>query len=205
MSKRLYPFLFSLGALVVAGVLILLNAPVSTAAAPPFEVIASGLDNPRGIAFGPKGALYVAEAGRGRGNDTGAPCVPGELGEDVCFGPTGAVTRVWHGKQKRIVTGLSSFANISDNGFAFGPHDISFKGWHGAYVVVGACFDPVGVDDGCGQLIRLQKSGGWQSVADLTAYEVDNNPDDSHVESDPYAVLALTGHDDDKARNRSDP
>jgi hypothetical protein len=29
-------------------------------------VVMSGLDNPRGMAFGPEGALYVAEAGRGR-------------------------------------------------------------------------------------------------------------------------------------------
>ena len=29
------------------------------------QVIASGLDNPRRLAFGPDGALYVAEAGRG--------------------------------------------------------------------------------------------------------------------------------------------
>ena len=29
------------------------------------QVIASGLDNPRKLAFGPDGALYVAEAGRG--------------------------------------------------------------------------------------------------------------------------------------------
>jgi hypothetical protein len=32
---------------------------------PTIETVASGLDNPRGLAFGPDGALYVAEAGRG--------------------------------------------------------------------------------------------------------------------------------------------
>jgi glucose/arabinose dehydrogenase len=29
------------------------------------SVVMSGLDNPRGLTFGPQGALYVAEAGRG--------------------------------------------------------------------------------------------------------------------------------------------
>jgi len=34
-------------------------------ATPPFEVVMSNLDNPRGLAWGPEGGLYVAEAGRG--------------------------------------------------------------------------------------------------------------------------------------------
>src|SRR5215472_4543614 len=32
---------------------------------PSLTCVMSGLDNPRGMAFGPQGALYVAEAGRG--------------------------------------------------------------------------------------------------------------------------------------------
>lgn len=171
----------------LANLLILFSAASDTAASQQFEVIASGLDNPRGLAFGPEGALYVAEAGRG-GN---GPCTPFELfGGILCYGPTGAVTRIWRGSQTRIVTSLSSFAH-QDGGFAFGPHDISFHGWGGAYVTVGACFAP---NDSCGRLIHLQASGQWQVVADLGAYEVLNNPDGLHEgESNPYAVLALSG------------
>lgn len=43
-----------------AGVLTI-STPVHTAV----TVVMSGLDNPRGLAFGPEGALYVVEAGRG--------------------------------------------------------------------------------------------------------------------------------------------
>jgi hypothetical protein len=57
----------------------------SPAAAPPWTVVMKELDNPRGLAFGDDGALYVAEAGRGgsgpcislRGLPPCAPAAPG--------------------------------------------------------------------------------------------------------------------------------
>src|SRR5919108_5761738 len=70
------------------------------------QVVARGLNNPRGIAFGPDGALYVAEAGAGGAG----PCLTGPEGEQVCFGSSGAVTRVWRGTQHRVQGGLPSLA-----------------------------------------------------------------------------------------------
>jgi glucose/arabinose dehydrogenase len=64
--------------------------------------VASGLDNPRGMAFGPNGALYVAEAGEG-GSDF---CFEHPALGPVCGGMSGAVTRLWKGKQERILRGL---------------------------------------------------------------------------------------------------
>src|SRR5438132_14309987 len=72
------------------------------AADTPFTVLASGLDSPRGLAFGPEGALYVAEAGRG---GTG-PCLNSPEGGQACYGASGAVTRIWRGTQQRLATGL---------------------------------------------------------------------------------------------------
>ncbi len=170
----------------LAGVLILSSAPLDATADQPFEVIASGLDNPRGLAFGPEGALYVAEAGRGGDG----PCVDGPFGGPVCYGPTGAVTRILDGEQERIATGLSSFAS-PEGRQAFGPQDISFQGRGGAYVPVGVCFVP---NDSCGRLIHVSASGKWRAVADITAWEIEKNPDGAHDgESNPYAVLALPG------------
>ncbi len=144
----------------LASLLILFSAASDTAASQQFAVIASGLDNPRGLAFGPEGALYVVEAGRG---GTGL-CTPFELfGGILCYGPTGAVTRVWRGSQTRIVTGLSSFAH-PDGGFAFGPHDISFHGRGGAYVTVGGVSHQMIAVDGCSACKRAA-SGTWSRTS----------------------------------------
>ncbi len=163
--------------------LVLFGLPSNVSADQPYQVVASGLDNPRGLAFGPEGALYVVEAGRGGGG----PCIPGPFGT-ACYGETGAVTRIQNGVQEQIVSNLSSFASPQGRQ-AFGPHDISFNGRGGAYLVVGGCFLP---NESCGRLLHLPASGKWKAIADLTAYEVANNPDGAHPgESDPYAVLAL--------------
>ena len=67
----------------------------------------SRLDNPRGMEFGPQGALYVAEAGRGGGADPNAPSFV-LRGTTLSYGATGAVSRLWKGEQERVARGLVS-------------------------------------------------------------------------------------------------
>ncbi len=85
-------------------------------------MVASGLDSPRGLAFGPTGELYVAEAGHGGSG----PCGLGAEGAQVCYGSSGAVTRIGFGYQERIVTGLPSIAGAGPQQVG-GPHDIAFE------------------------------------------------------------------------------
>ena len=156
------------------------------------SVVMTGLDNPRGLAFGPEGALYVVEAGRGGA----APCQT-LRGATQCYGPSGAVTRLWRGQQERIATGFPSM--VSPVGDAWGAHDISFRGRGGAYITTGfganptlrAGFGEAGM--GFGRLIKMSASGGWDFVADLSAHEIATNPDGGLVESNPYGVLAEPG------------
>ncbi|TRT47754.1 MAG: hypothetical protein EWV85_17895, partial [Microcystis aeruginosa Ma_QC_C_20070703_M131] len=53
-------------------------------------VLASGLNNPRGMTLGPEGQLYITQAGRG-GNGT---CILSGGQSQVCYGPTSAITRL---------------------------------------------------------------------------------------------------------------
>ncbi|WP_433790004.1 ScyD/ScyE family protein [Actinoplanes sp. CA-252034] len=86
---------------------------------PSVEIVARGLDNPRGLAFGGRGELFVAEAGRG-----GPACRPTVEGGSVCSGVTGAITVVEFGRQWRIRSGLPSEASPAGTG-ATGPSDVT--------------------------------------------------------------------------------
>lgn len=105
------------------------------------QVVASGLNNPRGLAFSPDGGLYVAEAGVG---GTGV-CLPDpeDPTSEVCAGDTGSITRInlKKGTQERIATGLPSIAGESGEAAA-GPHDISFHGKGNGYISIGLGADP---------------------------------------------------------------
>jgi hypothetical protein len=95
--------------------------------------VAEGLNNPRGIGFGPDGALYVAESGSGGAG----PCIDSpEGGAQSCFGRTGSVTRITRHSKKRVLTGLPSVAEAGLRVAASGPVDLGFSGWTG-YLLIG--------------------------------------------------------------------
>jgi hypothetical protein len=185
-------------------------AGVSAAHDSSLEVVADGLDNPRGLDFSHWGALYVAEAGRGGAG----PCIPGPDG-DVCAGASGAVTKIWHGKQRRVVKGLPSLATpgraatpesaaVAAGSDAIGPSDISF-GFFSAYLTVGLGQNPAvrvpptlgPLGPKFGKLYRISPFGRVRAVADISAYEQDANPDgnmeEGGVDSNPNSVLARPG------------
>jgi hypothetical protein len=164
------------------------------------RVVASGLDNPRGLGFDRDGALYVAESGRGDPNpdDAGSICFPGAEGGDVCFGTTGAITKVRHGKQKRIVSNLPSIGGKADGGGAIGPSDVGLR-WGDLYFTVGLGADPAQraqlppAGQKLATLQRLTGSGKVKQVADLGAFEARANPDGDLPDSNPNGLLVRSG------------
>jgi hypothetical protein len=162
-------------------------------AQPGVQVVMSGLDNPRGMAFGPEGALYIAEAGRG-GDGPCQVIVPPD--GPACFGLTGAVSRLWNGVQTRVISGLPSTATAT--GQANGPNDISLLGRGGAFVAIGSGGHPSlranwGPDgELMGTLLQVSASGEWRVVRDVAGYEL-SNPDGGLIDSNAFGVLALPG------------
>lgn len=165
------------------------------------EVVATGLDNPRDLTFGPDGALYIAEAGRGdfMSNRDDALCFEGPEGE-VCYGPTGAVTRVLNGVQERVVSGMPSIGAIEDGSGAAGPHSVAFDAEDNMVVLVGLGADPALRDPGgplgmfgmeFGQLALVDDGGMWTNIVDVAAYEASDNPDGGVPDSNPFAILTV--------------
>jgi len=180
--------------LVVLGSFGLFALLSEASAASHLEVMATGLDNPRGLAFSPTGDLYVVEAGRGGDG----PCTAGRRNE-ICYGATGAVTRIHDTHdQKRVVTGLPSIGNPDTGGVrATGPHDIAFQGQI-AYVVIGLGEEPsvrdrLGeVGTRFGQLVQITPGGRVFYRADVAGYEAVENPDGNAIDSNPYGAALST-------------
>ncbi|WP_246275456.1 hypothetical protein [Brasilonema bromeliae] len=102
------------------------------AAATTVSVVADGLDNVRGLSFGPDGSLYVTEAGVGGDQLCSASFT--FPGQQACTGSSGAVTRIRDGKQERVITNLPSWAISPTGGQGIGcmPYNLPishlFKG-----------------------------------------------------------------------------
>lgn len=146
-------------------VLALAAALASTANAVTVETVVTGLDNPRGIAFGPAGRILIAEAGVG-----GAPT-----------SMTGHVTEFFRGNVRRILTLPSTFV---PTGEVSGPTSIAVpNGMGNMYVTMGG-----GPAAPFGHLLRANPSHTFE-VADIKGYEFANNPDGVQPpDSNPYGV-----------------
>jgi hypothetical protein len=137
--------------------------------------LATGLNNPRHISFGPDGTLYIAEAGIG--GDMAAPSPIG--GSDVLIGQTAQVTAVSPDGEQSVFIGnlTSSFADFAYEGVTAVLVDET-----SAWVVTGIGPKAADLPEGYSPMMSvLQYSleGGMEMMGavDLAAWEAENNPD----------------------------
>ncbi|WP_294389906.1 ScyD/ScyE family protein [uncultured Sphingomonas sp.] len=155
-------------AALLCGAMIVSAAPAA-AAHYAASVFASDLNNPRGLAFGADGTLYVAETGYLD------PSVPVEGG--FRFMATGSITQVSGSGQSRIVTRLPSIFSTA-MGNTSGAADIAFGADGTGYVVVGLGTNPANrpADSRLGHVLTFTNNGTVADFADVSGVEGRLNP-----------------------------
>ena len=147
-------------------------------------VVIGGLDNPRGLTFGPDGKLYVAEAGTG--GDQQTAWVPPF--QSAKIGTSGRILKIDGGQSSVVASGLQSIALGPANEMV-GPQNVVFLG-QTLYALVGQMNAlPTGTQT-FSLLVKVGADGKAETVADLGKYERDNNPDGTVPDSNPFGLAA---------------
>jgi hypothetical protein len=188
--------------LALALLALLASVPVVAAAArgvrrgadPVIETVATGLVNPRGMAFGPDGALYVAEAGR----YGSAKVRAGADKVQYHFGRTARIMRLDpSGTLSTLADGLPSVHWGDDT---YGVAGVAFVG-SDLYALMGTGGRDVGDPAYDNLVLRVAPDGQTQPIADLTTYNLQQpprarllDPKRTDVEGGvPFGLTALDG------------
>jgi hypothetical protein len=197
---------------ILAGLLALIVAAPASAHHHRLRIdrIASGLDNPRHVAVGHDGDVWVAEAGKGAPPSASKSCFDSAEGP-ACTGKSGAITKIDRRGQRRVVTGLASFAPATGDS-AIGPHGIFAVGGTVLFTHGGpteplrggmtVLRDPTLVSEEpisrlYGTLRAIGRHGRTFKLADIWRAEFLHNWDatlaNDHIDSNPVDVYADRG------------
>src|SRR5205085_1621195 len=141
--------------------------------APRISVFASGLNNPRGITFGPDGNLYVAEGGTGGTRTTVGQCeqAPAPIGP-YTGGFTARISKISpHGARSTVIGGLpSSTTGPAVGSASSGVADVKFLNGH-LYALISGAGCSHGLKGTSNGIIRVNANGSWTMIDNLSAYE----------------------------------
>ncbi len=160
---------------------------------PTIEVVAQGLNTPRGVAVADDGSLWVAEAGSG-----GDTC----NGDGLCYGTTGDILHITDGSVQKVLDGLIS-AGAADDQEIGGVSDVAPIGDGAFYFIMNLGGDPAAREGyppelaSAGWLMRGSSDGSSEAVADVAAFELSDDPDAEFTgavpDSNPYSIAVTDG------------
>jgi hypothetical protein len=148
-----------------------------------FSVVAAGLHSPRGLAFGPGGILYLAQAG------------------DADHAGSIAQIRNPSSRHPKLRTIIGGLPTIGDEGEFIGVDGISVsgRGHHTSiFAIMGLSPQATG-NASFGNLMKVRLNGTATDVANVGSFDYQWTGDHSSLwqefpDANPYAVLSTLGH-----------
>ncbi|GAC1369492.1 MAG: hypothetical protein NVS3B25_22070 [Hymenobacter sp.] len=179
-----------------------ISATAEISALAPVRVFATGLNNPRGLKFGPDGNLYVAEAGTGGTHlSTLDDClqVPFPVGPYLGSPTGGRISKINSAGVRTTITDQlpSSQANEIIGGDVEGVADVAFVG-NTLYALLAGAGCSHGVPTVPNGVFRIAPNGAASLVANISAY-LQANPvlhpeaDDFEPDGTPYSMIEVRG------------
>jgi len=163
-------------------------------------VFATGLNNPRGLTFGPDGYLYVAEGGLGGTDSTIGIC-------DQVIPPIGPYTGGFTASISKIdPSGVVSIVadslpsdqtSAQSGGLVSGVADIEFVG-NTLYALLSGAGCSHGFPNDPNAIIKINSDGTWTMLANLSEWQQNHpvrNPEEDDFEPDGtwYSLQQLNG------------